>query len=128
MCRLTGVTVLAVSASLFWGSGDAIAQSSDRGKGQEQKQGSSKSVRKAAASMAGCVDEQEGRYVLIDERTLSPIADLAAEGFPAEGFAKYLGRRVIVRGTSKPGEARPLFRVRSVEVVSDVCEPQTQRV
>jgi len=41
------------------------------------------------ASMTGCVDEQEGRYVLIDDHSLAPIADLEADGFPTEGFAKH---------------------------------------
>jgi len=79
----------------------------------------------APASLTGCVDEQDGRFVLVDDHTLSPIADLAAEGFPQDGFAKHLGHKVTVRGTSIPGGARPLFRVRSVVAVSDVCAPES---
>src|SRR5262245_35759071 len=53
-----------------------------------------------SGSLTGCVDEQEGgRYILIDLRSLTPIANLEADGFPNEGFAKHLGNTVTVRGT-----------------------------
>ncbi len=76
------------------------------------------------ASMTGCIDEENGRYILVDDRELKPIADLEAEGFPTEGFAKHMGQKVIVRGTSTTGEVRPLFKVRSIETVSETCAPQ----
>ena len=75
------------------------------------------------ATLSGCVDQQEGRYVLVDDHSLQPVADLEAEGFPTEGFAKHLGQMVTVRGTSNPGSTRPLFKVRSVETVKDTCAP-----
>jgi hypothetical protein len=79
-------------------------------------------------SLTGCVDEEQGgRYILINDRTRVPIANLEAEGFPTEGFAKYLGHKVTVRGTSNPAADRPLFRVRSVQTVSETCEPQSLR-
>lgn len=74
--------------------------------------------------MKGCVDEQDGQYVLLDDQTRAPIANLEADGFPTEGFAKHVGEKVTVRGTSSPGGARPVFRVRSIEVVSQTCAPQ----
>jgi len=77
-----------------------------------------------AASMTGCIDEDNGRYRLVDDRELQPIADLQAEGFPAETFAKHVGHKVVVRGTSNPGDVRPLFKVRSIETVSETCAPQ----
>jgi hypothetical protein len=76
------------------------------------------------ATMTGCVDEQEGHYILIDDRTRDPIANLEAQGFETEGFAKHVGHKVTVRGTSSPGETRPTFRVRSIETVSDTCGAQ----
>jgi hypothetical protein len=75
-------------------------------------------------SISGCIDEDNGRYILVDDRELKPIADLEADGFPTEGFAKHMGHKVIVRGTSNPGEIRPLFKVRSIETVSETCAPQ----
>ena len=73
--------------------------------------------------MTGCVDEQDGKYVLLEDRNRTPIADLEADGFPTEGFAKHLGQKVTVRGTRIPAGERPLFRVRSIEVVSETCGP-----
>lgn len=92
---------------------------------QEKKQPTKSAPKSGGTSLTGCVDEQDGRFVLVDDHTLSPIADLAAEGFPQDGFAKHLGHKVTVRGTSIPGGARPLFRVRSVVAVSDVCAPES---
>jgi hypothetical protein len=74
--------------------------------------------------MTGCIDEDNGRYILVDEKELKPIADLEADGFPTEGFAKHMGHKVTVRGTSNPGPARPLFKVRSIETISETCAPQ----
>jgi hypothetical protein len=76
------------------------------------------------ASMTGCIDEDNGRYVLVDDKDLKPIADLEADGFPTEGFAKHVGHKVTVRGSSTPASSRPLFKVRSIETVSETCAPQ----
>ena len=73
-------------------------------------------------SLSGCVDQQDGQYVLINNQTRSLIANLEAEGFPTEGFAKHVGHKVTVRGTaSTGGTERPVFKVRSVETLSDAC-------
>ena len=87
---------------------------------QEQKKSQPK---KQADAMTGCIDEQDGRYVLINDRDRSAIADLEAEGFPTEGFAKHVGHKVTVRGSSTPASGRPLFRVRSIETINESCEP-----
>jgi hypothetical protein len=79
---------------------------------------------KGTASLNGCVDEQDGEYVLIHNQTRDLIANLEAEGFPKENFARYLGHKVTVRGTSHPNGAHPIFKVRSVESVSDTCGAQ----
>jgi hypothetical protein len=85
----------------------------------QQKKNTSKT---GTASMTGCVDQQDGRFVLIHDQTRSTLAHLEAEGFPEEGFAKHVGHKVTVRGTSSPaGTDRPLFKVRSIEPVSDGC-------
>jgi hypothetical protein len=94
----------------------------------DQTQDKAKTERKAkTASLTGCVDEKEGRYVLVDERTLNPVANLEADGFETEGFAKHVGHKVTVRGISNPGGAVPVFKVRSIETVSDSCVPQQQQ-
>jgi hypothetical protein len=91
------------------------------GGGQEQKQ-PPKSESKETA-LTGCVDEKAGHYVLVDDRNLSTIANLEAEGFPTESFAKHLGHKVTVRGIANSAGAAPTFRVRSIETVSNVCGP-----
>ena len=72
--------------------------------------------------MTGCVDQQEGRYVLVDDHGLKKIADLEADGFPVEGFAKHVGHKVVVRGSSSGGD-KPQFKVRAIETVSEICAP-----
>ena len=88
---------------------------------QEPKQPPKSESKENVTALTGCVDEKEGHYVLVDDRSLSPIARLEAEGFPTESFAKHLGHKVTVRGISNSAGATPTFRVRSIETVSDVC-------
>jgi len=85
-----------------------------------------KDAKASGTSLTGCVDEQEGRYILTDDRELTPIANLEADGFPQEGFAKHLGHKVTVRGTSNPGDPRPTFKVRSITTVSETCASRQQ--
>ncbi len=89
---------------------------------QEQKKPESKKT--GNTSLTGCVDEQDGRYVLVDDRTLTPIASLEADGFPTEAFAKHMGHKVTVRGISNSGSGRLIFKVRTVDTVSETCAPQ----
>ena len=97
------------------------AQETPKPDSKKQQQSKNKS---AVTSMKGCVDEQDGKYVLLDEQTMAPIASLEADGFPTEGFAKHMGEKVTVRGTNSSEGTRPVFRVRSIEVVSQTCAPQ----
>jgi len=92
--------------------------------GEKQKQDQKQRPKDSGASLTGCVDEHDGHYVMISDRTRDPIANLEADGFETEGFAKHVGHKVIVRGTSNPGGTLPVFRVRSIETVSETCEPQ----
>jgi hypothetical protein len=111
-------TVLAVCTSV---TGSGAVKTND----QAKKQGPAGKAEQGS-SLTGCVDQQDGLYVLVDDRNLTPIADLVAEGFPAEGFAKHVGHKVTVRGTSNAGGARTVIKVRSIQTVSDTCEPQKQ--
>lgn len=124
--RIASITLLAFVFA--WGLVSVAASnpgSEQAGEKQDQKQKEKQSKAKdSGASLTGCVDEHDGHYVLISDRTRDPIADLEAEGFPTEGFAKHVGHKVTVRGTSNSSGARPLFRVRSVETISDTCSPQ----
>jgi hypothetical protein len=125
-CRLS-IAILAVFLVAGSGTG-SVALAAGIAEAQQEKQPPKSAPKPAAASLTGCVDERDGRFVLVDDRTLSPIADLAAtEGFPQDGFAKHMGHKVTVRGTSIPRGTRPLFQVRSVETISNVCEPEPPR-
>jgi len=106
------------------GTSAALDPAFQAGSGQEQKQQPKSESKDKGTSLTGCVDEREGRYVLVDGRSLSPIANLEADGFPTEGFAKHLGHTVTVRGTSNSAGARPTFKVRSIETVSESCGPR----
>lgn len=93
---------------------------------QAKSEGSSEQKKKQpVTSLKGCVDQQEGLYVLVDDHDLRVVANLDAEGFPIEGFAKHVGQKVTVRGTQNPGDARPVFRVRSIETVGETCQQQS---
>jgi len=103
----------------------AMATLTARDSAPEQNQDSPKKVQKAKTdSLTGCIDQQEGRYVLVNDRNLSAVAVLEADGFPTEGFAKHMGHKVTIRGISSPGGALPIFKVRGIETVSDTCAPQ----
>ena len=120
---IAAITLLAIT--LVWNLPGAALDSAPRqaDRKQEPKKEPSKN---SAASMTGCIDQQEGQYVLIDDRTRGTIASLEAEGFETEGFAKHVGHKVTVRGTSIPGSAVPTFRVRSIETISDTCGAQNE--
>jgi hypothetical protein len=90
---------------------------------QQQKQQPKSEGKPGGSSLTGCIDEQDGHYVLVDDRTLTAIANLEADGFPTEAFAKHLGHKVTVRGISNSGTGRPIFKVQSVDTVSETCAP-----
>jgi hypothetical protein len=121
MIRLVSVVALVV----FSGWSLCQAQSNpwvDRTAQQQPKEGSQgKSDSKGGASLTGCVDEQEGQWVLVNAQTMAVIANLAADGFPTEGFAKHMGHKVTVRGTANSDGTRPTFKVRSIETISETC-------
>ena len=112
---LISLTVLAPRATF-----SATQEAQSQSKTQDKKKVAS------GASLSGCVDQLDGRYVLVDDRSLDPVADLEADGFPTEGFAKHMGHKVTIRGTSNSGGARPLFKVRTIETVSETCAPIPQ--
>ncbi|MEO8594400.1 MAG: hypothetical protein ABI759_13870 [Candidatus Solibacter sp.] len=89
----------------------------------QKKTSDSKKKGSPQASVTGCLDQQEGHYVLVDDHSLQPIADLVADGFETEGFAKYMGHKVTLRGTANSGSTRQVFKVRSIETVNETCAP-----
>jgi hypothetical protein len=121
-CTLSAVLFITVYS---WSVTGVSAAPKTEQTGQKQQKGQTKQPLKTAEkTLTGCIDEQEGQYVLINERTRDPIADLVADGFPTEGFAKHLGHMVSVRGIADPAGSRPAFRVRSIQPINDACGPQ----
>lgn len=117
--KLAAIVALSVSP-LIW-----VAPAAAQAKQQPSKQ---KAAPKAAASLSGCLDQQDGQYVLMHQESRATIANLEADGFPTEGFAKHVGQKVTVRGTSSTGGTdRPVFKVRSVQTLSDSCAPADTR-
>ena len=73
----------------------------------------------AQQTLAGCVDQQDGQYVLLDSR-METIASLKSAGPDIEIFAKHLGHIVKVKGThssAKPG----VFTVTGIEQLPGRC-------
>jgi hypothetical protein len=121
MIRKAAILVLAVAAigSLNSArSNPAIDRSLDQQPKSDPKE---KADPKGQTSLTGCVDEQAGKWVLVNNQTMAIIATLAADGFPQEAFAKYVGQRVTVRGTASSGASSSPFKVRSVETISETC-------
>jgi len=119
-CRLATIAAVSIGA-LNW----AIPAVSAQPKQEQTRQKKAPQGKSQQASLTGCVDQQDGQYVLIHDQTRELIARLEADGFPTEGFARHVGHKVTVRGTaSSSGESRPTFKVRTVDPISDSCGPQ----
>ena len=83
----------------------------------------SKANRQASESLTGCVDEQDGKYVLLDDRMLNKLASLVtAVAGNEDFFAKHVGHKVVVKGNKASGQ-EPVFQVASIEDVAEVCAP-----
>lgn len=116
-------TISLLLSAIFLATGSLTAVAAPK---QEKQQQPKKDSKKASDSMTGCVDQQNGGYVLTNDHDLALIAILEADGFPTEAFAKHLGHKVTVQGTLIPGGTQPTFKVRSIAAVSDSCAPQRQ--
>jgi len=117
MARISGIIFAVLCCSAL------VCPAQQPPQAAQEKKAPEKKVQQA--SLTGCVDEQDGQYLLIHDRTRDPIANLEADGFPTEGFAKHLGHKVTVRGTANPSSTgRPVFRVRAIEALSDSCGSQ----
>jgi hypothetical protein len=119
MIRRAAVLVLISCALCSARSNPAIDRSQDQ---QPKKDSKAKAdPKEQTASLTGCLDEQDGKWVLVNDQTMAIIATLAADGFPTEGFAKYMGQKVTVRGTASSGGSSSPFKARSVQTISETC-------
>lgn len=73
----------------------------------------------AQQSLTGCIDEQDGNYVLLDAQMLK-IVNLQSAGSDKEVFAKHLGHNVQVKGTKSSGQEGS-FKVSSIERLAGEC-------
>lgn len=93
-------------------------------KSKAEKQGS---ARQELSAVTGCLDERPGpSYLLREEGTLKTVADLQAEAFPIEGFAKYLGQKVTVKGRWSGAGEKLVLQVRTIERIADECTGPAQ--
>jgi hypothetical protein len=113
------ITVVVVCCNFCYAQSNPFI--SNAGSPQQPKADAKGTKAAPATSLTGCVDEQEGQWVLVSDQTMAVIAHLAADGFPTEGFAKHVGHKVTVRGTSSSDGSRPLFKVRTIEMISETC-------
>ncbi|MGB7759502.1 MAG: hypothetical protein WBL61_06720 [Bryobacteraceae bacterium] len=74
---------------------------------------------KTQQSLTGCIDEQDGQYVLLDDQ-MRKITSLQSAGSDKDVFAKYVGSMVQVRGT-KSSERNATFKVTSIKEVAGNC-------
>jgi hypothetical protein len=122
MVRRAEILVLAMFASCGVSlalSNAAVSRSQDQPPKTEPKEKAD--PKGQTASLTGCVDEQEGKWVLVNDQTMAIIANLAADGFPTEGFAKYMGHQVTVQGTARSDGPGSTFKVRSIKTISETC-------
>src|SRR5260221_5093136 len=86
------VATVTVGHSAAWLSQGTVGQGTVAQ--SKPNQDSPKKEQKAKTdSLTGCIDQQDGRYVLVNDRNLSAVALLEADGFPTEGFAKHMGHK-----------------------------------
>ena len=78
-----------------------------------------KAAPRAQQTLTGCIDEQAGQYVLLDDQMVK-IANLQSAGADKEVFAKHLGHKVRVTGMQPSGQ-KGTFRVTGIEPVSGRC-------
>lgn len=68
-------------------------------------------------SLTGCLDQRGERYILSSEADMSKVTTLLAKGFSNDNFARYIGKKVTVKGAHKA----EVFEVTKIETVSETC-------
>jgi hypothetical protein len=76
-------------------------------------------IQAAQQTLTGCVDEQFGRYILLDNQMVR-FASLQSAGVEKDVFAKYVGHKVRVRGTKSAGPSAR-FIVAGITEIADSC-------
>jgi hypothetical protein len=91
--------------------------------GSQKRSAPKSKANRTQQTLTGCVDEQNGIYVLLDDHMLKKLADLEAANAGSEDFfAKHLGHKVTIKGTTA-SETEGKFKVSTIEDVASVCSP-----
>lgn len=79
-----------------------------------------KSTSKAQQTLAGCVDERDGKYVLLDGDMKKMVGLRAAASSDENVLAKHMGHMVRVRGAADSKESGE-FIVTAIEPIAGNC-------
>jgi hypothetical protein len=88
---------------------------------QEKPKGA---TRPAGSVMTGCIDQRGEQYVLTGDKELNAVAILHGDGFSDDNFARYMGHKVSVEGTSSREGETVTVRVRKITDIADSCSPE----
>ena len=70
-----------------------------------------------ATEVSGCLDQSGEQYVLKSETDMTVVTKLKGKGFSDDNFARYVGQKVTVHGTTKGG----VFEVVKVTKLAETC-------
>ena len=76
-----------------------------------------KPAKNVGTELTGCLDQTRERYVIKSETDMTVVTELKGKGFSDDNFARYLGQKVTVHGTSK-GD---VFEVVKVTKLAETC-------
>lgn len=68
-------------------------------------------------TLTGCVDQRGERYVLKSATDMTVVTRLKGKGFSDDNFARYIGQKVTVSGSSREG----LMEVTKITKLADTC-------
>lgn len=72
-------------------------------------------------TMTGCVDQNGEQFVLTGDRELKEKAKLKGRAFSDANFARHVGHKVKVEGTSTKQGEEVVFEVDRISTVSETC-------
>jgi hypothetical protein len=84
---------------------------------KDPKKSDSRNAKDIATERSGCLDQSGERYVLKSERDMTVLTKLKAKGFSDDNFARYVGQKVTVHGSSQ-GD---IFEVVKVTKLAETC-------
>lgn len=77
-------------------------------------------------TMTGCIDQRGERYILTEDERLNKRAVLRGRAFSDDNFARYVGHRVTVQGSSSPEGEERIISVDRLDDVAETCAPASK--